>query len=180
MDTEQSFRRRPLAADHTGRRRTSRHPADRSQLRSRAPNTTAASNWPATPRAKVSISIVWGTNADAVRQIIALGKLGKNLQEIHLLIQGRKLRHGAIRNQRHGHRLLPRRRGFADARRQPQRFAPRRHCCSQESSLRRLSLPRRQFRFRLEWRDAIGDPDKRPPVYRPGLARAATQRHRHR
>ena len=46
--------------------------------------------------AKVSINIVWGTNADAVRQTVPARQIEAGLQEIHLLLQSRKLRRGAI------------------------------------------------------------------------------------
>ena len=100
------------------------------------------------PGAKVSINIVWGTNADAVRQTVPLGKLGKDYKKFTFSFKAENSGTAQFEISRHRHRLLPRRRGFAHARRQPRRLAPRRHRRSQKSSLRRLSFPRRQFRFR--------------------------------
>ena len=69
------------------------------------------------PTAKVSVGIVWDANSPGGRQMVSLGPLEQFIQEVHLLVQGRKVRHGAIRNQRRRNRFLPCRRGFPHARR---------------------------------------------------------------
>ena len=69
------------------------------------------------PGATVSINIVWGANADAARQTVPLGKLGPDYKKGTFSFKADQLRRGTIRNQRHGHRFVSRRRGFPHARR---------------------------------------------------------------
>jgi alpha-N-arabinofuranosidase len=118
--------------------------------------------------AKVSISIVWGTNAATVsRQTIALGKLGKDYKkftfsfkadntgsaQFEIIGTGSGVFHvGAIS-------LMPANNleGF-----RPDAIAALK---SLRSGVYRF--PGGNFVSAHEWRDAIGDTDKRPPVWDP-------------
>ena len=119
------------------------------------------------PTAKVSINIVWGTNVNAVRQIIQLGKLSKNYKnfafsfkaensgtaQFEILGAGAGSFHvGAVS-------LMP-----ADNLDgwQPNAIAVLK---SLRSGVYRF--PGGNFVSAYEWHDAIGDPDKRPPVFDP-------------
>ena len=129
--------------------------------------------------AKVSVSIVWGTNAGAARQTLELGKLGKNYRKFSFSFKpadsgtaqfeisgtGSGSFHvGAVS-------LMP-----AD---NVDGFRP--DAVAVLKSLRSgvYRFPGGNFVSAHEWRDAIGDPDKRPPVWGPGMACRSTQRHRH-
>ena len=119
------------------------------------------------PTAKVSIGIVWGTNAGAARQTFALGKLGKNykkftfsfkaaysgLAQFEISATGTGSFHvGAVS-------LMPANNlnGF-----RPDAIAVLK---SLRSGVYRF--PGGNFVSAHEWRDAIGDPDKRPPILDP-------------
>jgi alpha-N-arabinofuranosidase len=117
--------------------------------------------------ASVSINIVWGTNIDAARQIIRLGKLGKPYKKFTFSFKAENsgpaqfeilgtgdgsFNVGAVS-------LMP-----AD---NLQGFRP--DAIAVLKSLRSgvYRFPGGNFVSAHEWRDAIGDPDKRPPVYDP-------------
>jgi alpha-N-arabinofuranosidase len=117
--------------------------------------------------AKVSVGIVWGTNADAVRQTISLGRLRGDYRKLtfsfkagnsgsaQLEIRGTgagSFHVGAVS-------LMP-----ADT---LHGFRP--EVVAVLKSLRSgvYRFPGGNFVSAHEWRDAIGDPDKRPPVYDP-------------
>jgi len=119
------------------------------------------------PAAKVSINIVWGTNADAVRQTIPLRKLGKNFKKFIFTFKAVKsgpaqfeivgtgtgyFHVGAVS-------LMP-----ADNLDgwQPGAMAVLK---SLHSGVYRI--PGGNYVSAFEWHYAIGDPDKRPPVYGP-------------
>lgn len=118
-------------------------------------------------RAKVSINIVWGTNANAVRQTIPLGKLGKKYKkftfsfeadqsgpaQFEIIATGTGSFHiGAVS-------LMP-----ADNLDgwKPEEIAVLK---SLHSGVYRI--PGGNFVSAFEWRNSIGSPDKRPPVYDP-------------
>ena len=118
-------------------------------------------------RAKVSVSIVWGTNADAAWQTIQLGKLSKHYQkftfsfkaensgsaQFEIIGTGDGSFHvGAVS-------LMPA--DNLDGWR-PDAIAVLK---SLHSGVYRF--PGGNFVSAHEWRNAIGDPDKRPPVYDP-------------
>jgi alpha-N-arabinofuranosidase len=117
--------------------------------------------------AKVSISLVWGTNADATRQTILIGKLGKSFKkftfsfnaeysgaaQFEIVGTGKGSFHiGAVS-------LMPANNleGW-----RPAEIAILR---SLHSGVYRL--PGGNFVSAHEWHYAIGDPDKRPPVFDP-------------
>jgi len=119
------------------------------------------------PGVKVAVNIVWGTNADAARQTISLGKLGRNYKKFAFSFKAEKsgpaqfeivgtgsgsFHVGAVS-------LMP-----ADNLDgwQPGAIAALR---SLHSGVYRF--PGGNFVSAFEWRDAIGDPDKRPPVWDP-------------
>jgi len=118
-------------------------------------------------RAKVSVSIVWGTNADAAWQTIQLGKLSKHYQkftfsfkaensgsaQFEIIGTGDGSFHvGAVS-------LMP-----AD---NLDGFRP--DAIAALKSLRSgvYRFPGGNFVSAHEWRNAIGDPDKRPPTWDP-------------
>jgi alpha-L-arabinofuranosidase len=117
--------------------------------------------------AKVSVSLVWGTNADAARQSVAFGKLGKDYRkftfsfkaansgpaQFEICATGSGSFHiGAVS-------LMP-----AD---NLSGFRP--DAIAALKSLRSgvYRFPGGNFVSAHEWRDAIGDPDKRPPIMDP-------------
>ena len=117
--------------------------------------------------AKVSVSIVWGTNADAVSQTAPLGKLGKAYKKFTFSFKAAKtgtaqfeitgtgtgsFHAGAVS-------LMPADNidGF-----RPEVIATLK---SLHSGVYRL--PGGNYVSAFEWHYAIGDPDKRPPVYDP-------------
>ncbi|HTY88303.1 MAG TPA: hypothetical protein VMB80_12620 [Candidatus Acidoferrum sp.] len=117
--------------------------------------------------AKVSISIVWGTNADAVRQTVALGKLGKGYRKFTFSFKAEKSGPAQFEITGRGDgsfhigavSLMPadNLNGF------------RRDAIAVLKSLRSgvYRVPGGNFVSAHEWRDAIGDPDRRPPVWDP-------------
>jgi len=119
------------------------------------------------PNAKVSINIVWGTNADAARQTVSLGEVtadykkssfsfkAENSGTAQFEISGTgtgSFRVGAVS-------LMP-----AD---NLDGFRP--DAIAVLKSLRSgvYRFPGGNFVSAHEWRNAIGDPDKRPPIYDP-------------
>ncbi len=117
--------------------------------------------------AKVSINIVWGTGADAVRQTVPLDALGSDYQKINFAFKAEKS--GAAQFEIVGTgtgsfhvgaiSLMP-----ADNLEgwQPDAIAVLK---SLRSGVYRF--PGGNFVSAFEWHDAIGDPDKRPPVFDP-------------
>ena len=118
-------------------------------------------------RAKVFINIVWGTNADVVRQTMPLGKLGKEYKKFVFSFKADKS--GAAQFEVVGTgtgsfhvgavSLMPA--GNLDGWR-PDAMAVLK---SLHSGVYRF--PGGNFVSAHEWHYAIGDPDKRPPVYDP-------------
>jgi alpha-N-arabinofuranosidase len=117
--------------------------------------------------AKVSVSIVWGTNADAVRQAVPLGKLGKNYKKFTFSFKtansgtaqfeitgtGTGSFHvGAVS-------LMP-----AD---NLDGFRPDVIAALKSLHSGVYRFPGGNFVSAHEWHYAIGDPDKRPPIYDP-------------
>jgi alpha-N-arabinofuranosidase len=117
--------------------------------------------------ARVSVSIVWGTNAGAARQTVQLGKLSKHYKkfifsfkaensgpaQFEISATGAGSFHiGAVS-------LMPA--GNLEG------FRP--DAIAVLKSLRSgvYRFPGGNFVSAHEWRDAIGDPDQRPPVYDP-------------
>jgi alpha-N-arabinofuranosidase len=117
--------------------------------------------------AKVSVSIVWGTNADAARQAIQLGKLSKQYKKFSISFKAENSGPAQFEISATGAgsfhvgavSLMP-----AD---NLQGFRP--DAIAVLKSLRSgvYRFPGGNFVSAHEWRDAIGDPDKRPPVYDP-------------
>ena len=119
------------------------------------------------PTAQVAINIVWGTNADAVRQVVPLGALRADYQKFTFSFKAEKsgaawfeiagtgtgsFHVGAVS-------LMPA--DNLDGWR-PDAIAVLK---SLHSGVYRF--PGGNFVSAFEWRYAIGDPDKRPPVYDP-------------
>jgi alpha-N-arabinofuranosidase len=119
------------------------------------------------PKAKIAINIVWGTGNDVTRQIMTLGKLSKDYRkfsfsfkadnsgpaQFEIIGTGSGSFHvGAVS-------LMP-----AD---NLDGFKP--DAIAALKSLRSgvYRFPGGNFVSAHEWRDAIGDPDKRPPIYDP-------------
>ncbi|MGO8698208.1 MAG: alpha-N-arabinofuranosidase [Limisphaerales bacterium] len=119
------------------------------------------------PTARVAVNVVWGTNADAARQVIPLGNLDSDYKRILFVIKAEKsgsaqfeiigtgagsFRVGAVS-------LMP-----AD---NLEGFRP--DAIAVLKSLRSgvYRLPGGNFVSAHEWRYAIGEPDRRPPVYDP-------------
>ncbi len=119
------------------------------------------------PGTRVSINIVWGTNADAVRQTIPIGKPGKSYKKFAFSFKAMKpgsaqfeivgtgggsFHVGAVS-------LMP-----AD-----NLDGWRPDAIAVLKSLRSgvYRLPGGNFISAYEWHYAIGDPDKRPPVFDP-------------
>jgi len=108
----------------------------------------AASSWRGDLGAKVSINIVWGTNAEAVSQTVSLGDLNADYKKVMFSFKAEHS--GAAQFEIVGTgtgafhvgavSLMP-----AD---NLKGFKPACHRRAQEPSLRRLSFPRRQLCFR--------------------------------
>jgi alpha-N-arabinofuranosidase len=117
--------------------------------------------------AKVSVNLVWGTNADAARQTVALGKLGKDYRKFAFSIKAADSGNAQFEISATGTgsfhigavSLMP-----ADT---LNGFRP--DAIAALKSLRSgvYRFPGGNFVSAHEWRDAIGDPDKRPPVWDP-------------
>ncbi len=117
--------------------------------------------------AKVSLSIVWGTNPDAPRQTVALGKLGKDYKKFNFSFKTENSGSAQFEITGTGDgsfhigavSLMP-----AD---NLDGFRP--DAIAALKSLRSgvYRFPGGNFASAFEWRDAIGDPDKRPPVFDP-------------
>jgi len=121
----------------------------------------------ADPGAKVSVNVVWGTNADAVRQTVPLGELSTDYRKVEFSFAAEKsgaaqfeiagsgagsFRVGAVS-------LMP-----AD---NLEGFKPAAIAALKSLRSGVYRFPGGNFVSAHEWRDAIGEPDKRPPVYDP-------------
>jgi len=118
-------------------------------------------------KAKVSIQIVWNTNAGSMRQTISLGRLGRNYKKIEFSFKAENS--GAAQFEIVGTgkgsfhvgavSLMPADNfdGW-----KPDAIAALK---SLHSGVYRF--PGGNFVSAFEWRNAIGDPDKRPPVFDP-------------
>jgi alpha-N-arabinofuranosidase len=117
--------------------------------------------------AKVSINIVWGTNADAVHQTVALGRLHKDYRKFTFSFKAENSGHaqfeiigtgtgsfhiGAVS-------LMP-----ADS---LDGWRPAEIAVLKSLRSGVYRFPGGNFVSAFEWRNAIGDPDKRPPVFDP-------------
>jgi alpha-L-arabinofuranosidase len=119
------------------------------------------------PGARVSVSIVWGTNAGAITQTVQLGKLDRHYKKITFTFKAANS--GAAQFEITGTgsgsfhvgavSLMPADNidGF-----QPGAIAVLK---SLHSGVYRF--PGGNYVSAFEWRNAIGDPDKRPPIYDP-------------
>ncbi|MGD0206806.1 MAG: alpha-N-arabinofuranosidase [Verrucomicrobiota bacterium] len=117
--------------------------------------------------ARVSVSIVWGTNADAARQTVQLGKLSKHYKKFTFSFKAENSGPAQFEISATGTgsfhvgavSLMP-----AD-----NLYGFRPDAIAALKSLRSgvYRFPGGNFVSAHEWRDAIGDPDKRPPVYDP-------------
>ena len=117
-------------------------------------------------RAKVSVSLVWGTNA-VERQTVALGKLGRDYKKFTFSLKAAKSGHAQFEISATGTgsfhigavSLMP-----AD---NIKAFRP--DAIAALKSLRSgvYRFPGGNFVSAHEWCDAIGDPDKRPPIMDP-------------
>ena len=118
-------------------------------------------------RAKVSINIVWGTNADAARQTVSLGKLAKKYKKFTFAFRAQNTGRaqfeiiGAGAGSFHvgAVSLMPA--DNLDGWRPAEIGILR----SLRSGVYRI--PGGNFVSAYDWHFAIGDPDKRPPVFDP-------------
>ncbi len=116
---------------------------------------------------KVSINIVWGTNADAVCQTIALGRLHKDYRKFSFSFKAENSGHAQFEIIGTGTgsfhigtvSLMP------DDNLEGWRPTEIAVLKSLHSGVYRF--PGGNFVSAYEWRNAIGDPDKRPPVFDP-------------
>lgn len=119
------------------------------------------------PTAKVSINIVWGTNADAVRQTVSLGapsaeykKLTFSFKAEHSGVAQFEIVGTGIGSFHVGAvSLMP-----AD---NLEGFKPDAIAALKSLHSGVYRFPGGNFVSAHEWRDAIGDPDKRPPTWDP-------------
>jgi alpha-N-arabinofuranosidase len=119
------------------------------------------------PTAKVTINIVWGTHADAVRQVVSIGEVDKDYRRLTFSFKAEKSGSAQFEITGTGSgsfhvgavSLMPADNldGF-----RPDTIAALR---SLRSGVYRF--PGGNFVSAHEWRDAIGDPDKRPPTWDP-------------
>jgi alpha-N-arabinofuranosidase len=119
------------------------------------------------PGASVSISIVWGTNADAARQTVPLGKPDKDYRSFPFSFKADNS--GAAQFEIRGAgsgsfhvgavSLMP-----AD---NLDGFRPAAIAALKSLRSGVYRFPGGNYVSAFEWRDAIGDPDKRPPVWDP-------------
>ena len=119
------------------------------------------------PGANVSVNIVWGTNADAVRQTVPLAGLSADYKKLTFSFKAEHS--GAAQYEISGTgtgsfhvgavSLMP-----AD---NLAGFRPDATAALQSLHSGVYRFPGGNFVSAHEWRDAIGDPDKRPPTYDP-------------
>jgi alpha-L-arabinofuranosidase len=116
---------------------------------------------------KASVRIVWGTNADAVHQIIQLGKLGKDYKKF--VFSFKAVNSGTAQFEITGTgtgsfhigavSLMP-----AD---NMDGFRPEVIAVLKSLHSGVYRFPGGNYVSAFEWRNAIGDPDRRPPVFDP-------------
>ena len=119
------------------------------------------------PTAKVSINIVWGTNADAVRQTVPLGALSADYKKFTFSFKAEKS--GAAQFEIVGTGTGSFHVGAVSLMPADNLDGWRPDAIAVLKSLRSgvYRFPGGNFVSAHEWHDAIGDPDKRPPVYDP-------------
>jgi len=117
--------------------------------------------------AKVSVSIVWGTNAGAARQTVKLGKLGTNYQKYSFSFKAANS--GPAQFEISGTGTGSFHIGAVSLMPAENLDGFRPDAVAALKSLRSgvYRFPGGNFVSAHEWRDAIGDPDKRPPVMDP-------------
>ncbi len=119
------------------------------------------------PTAKVSVSIVLGTNADSPRQTVELGPLSKDYQKFTFSFKAADSGQGAFEATATGTgsfhvgavSLMP-----SD---NVEGFRPDAVAALKSVRFGVCRFPGGNFVSAHEWRYAIGDPDKRPPTYDP-------------
>ena len=118
-------------------------------------------------RAKVFINVVWGTNADVVRQTIPLGKLGGNYKKFSFSFKAEKS--GDAQFEVAGTGTGSFHVGAVSLTPADNLAGWRPDAIAVLKSLRSgvYRFPGGNFVSAHEWHQAIGDPDKRPPVYDP-------------
>jgi alpha-L-arabinofuranosidase len=119
------------------------------------------------PGAKVSVNIVWGADAGAVRQTIRLGKPGGNYKKFTFSFKAG--RSGPAQFEIVGTGAGSFHVGAVSLLPAENLAGWRTDAMAALKSLRSgvYRFPGGNFVSAHEWRDAIGDPDKRPPVYDP-------------
>ena len=117
--------------------------------------------------ARVSVSIVWGTNAAAPRQTISLGTPGKNYK--NLTFSFKAADSGPAQLEITGTGAGSFHVGAASLMPADNLNGFRPDAIAVLNSLRSgvYRFPGGNFVSAHEWRDAIGDPDKRPPIFDP-------------
>ncbi len=119
------------------------------------------------PSAKVSVSIVWGTNGDATRQTIALGDLNESYKKFAFSFKADQFGLAQFEISGIGSgsfhvgavSLMP-----AD---NLDGFRPGAIAVLKSLHSGVYRFPGGNFVSAHEWRNAIGDPDKRPPIFDP-------------
>jgi alpha-N-arabinofuranosidase len=117
--------------------------------------------------AKISINIVWGTNADAVSQIVSLGDLSADYKKLTFSFQAEHS--GAAQFEIVGTGTGSFHVGAVSLMPADNLDGWRPDAMAVLKSLRSgvYRWPGGNFVSAHEWRYAIGDPDKRPPIYDP-------------
>jgi alpha-L-arabinofuranosidase len=117
--------------------------------------------------AKVSVCIVWGTNAGAARQTIQLGKLNHDYKKFTFSLKAENS--GPAEFEIIGTGTGAFHVGAVSLMRSDNIHGFRPDAVAVLKSLRSgvYRLPGGNFVSAHEWRNAIGDPDKRPPIYDP-------------
>jgi alpha-N-arabinofuranosidase len=119
------------------------------------------------PSAKVSVNIVWGTNADAVSQTVSLGDLGADYKKFAFSFKAEHS--GAAQFEIVGTGIGSFHVGAVSLMPADNLDGWRPDAIAVLKSLRSgvYRFPGGNFVSAHEWRYAIGDPDKRPPIYDP-------------
>jgi alpha-N-arabinofuranosidase len=119
------------------------------------------------PTAKVSVSLVWGTNAEAARQTVALGKLSGDYRKFSFSFKAENS--GAAQLEISGAGAGSFRVGAVSLMPADNLDGFRPDVIAVLKSLHSgvYRFPGGNYVSAFEWRDAIGDPDKRPPIYDP-------------
>jgi alpha-N-arabinofuranosidase len=119
------------------------------------------------PTAKVSISVVWGTNTDAARQTVPLGKLDTRYRRFTFSLKAENS--GPAQLEISGSGTGSFHVGAVSLMPAENLDGWRPEAIAALKSLRSgiYRFPGGNFVSAHEWRYAIGDPDKRPPIYDP-------------